>query len=270
MEGVMGDQNTRWKEWMVVGTTTLGVVALLPLVGVTLFLLRFVIAALAAAAIVVGVVLFAASGRFRRWFATVVEPEIEYKGMRLATAVSLDRNHSWARVEPDGTFVGADPLALACLGPLDKVELPTAGSRVDKDQVLFTLGHGTRELSLHSPLPGTVVARNEALLSEPNRVNDDPFGLGWVVRVRGDDPRASRRSLLRGRRAKDWFRDEVDRLVATLGSGPATLPTLPDGGVLADGIHRAIDDATWDRIRAEFFEGHHARAATGRQGGVTS
>jgi glycine cleavage system H protein len=262
MEGVMETKKTRWKEWMVVGLTMLAVVALLPLVGVTLFLLRFVLAALAAVAIAGALVLFTASGRFRRWVTNVVEPEIEYKGMRLATAVSLDRNHSWARVEPDGTFVGADPLALACLGPPDRVELPPAGSRVERDQVLFTIGRGDRALSLHSPVPGTIVARNEALLSEPNRVNDDPFGLGWVVRVRGDDPRASRRSLLQGRKAKEWFRSEVDRLVSTIGAQPATLPTLPDGGMLADSIYQLIDDATWERIRAGFFEGRPDVTAT--------
>jgi glycine cleavage system H protein len=212
-------------------------------------------------------VLFTASGRFRRWLTSVVEPEVEYKGVRLATAVSLDRNHSWARVEPDGTFVGADSLALACLGPPDRVELPPAGSRVDRDQILFTLARDDRAIALRSPVPGTVVARNEALLSEPNRVNDDPFGLGWVVRVRGDDPHASRRGLLRGRRAKEWFRSEVDRLVSMLGTQPATLPTLPDGGVLADGIHRLIDDQAWERIRAGFFEANPGPAGTpaGRQ-----
>jgi len=263
----MEEHTPGWREWLLIAVTMLAIVALLPLVGVTLFLLRFVVAALAAVAIVGAVVLYTASGRFRRWLTNVVEPEVEYKGMRLATAVSLDRNHSWARVEPDGTFVGADSLALACLGPPDRVELPPAGSRVEPDQVLFTLGRDDRAISWHSPVPGTVVARNEALLSEPNRIKDDPFGLGWVVRVRGDDPRASRRNLLRGRRAKEWFRGEVDRLVSTLGAQPATLPTLPDGGVLADGIHRLIDDATWERVRTGFFEGRPAPTATptGRQ-----
>jgi len=258
----MGEHKTDWREWIAVGFTALAVVALLPLVGVTLFLLRFVVAALVAGAVVGTVVLLTTSTRFRRWFVNVVEPEIDYKGVRLATAVSLDRRHSWARVEPDGTFVGADDVALACLGPLERVDLPAAGARVQRDQVLFTLGAGTRELSLHSPVSGTVVARNEALLSEPQRLNDDPFGLGWVVRVRSDDPRSSRRGLLRGRRAKEWFRDEVDRLVSMLGSQPAALQTLPDGGVLTDGIHRLIDDPTWERIRVAFFEGEDAPGAT--------
>jgi len=258
----MGEHKTGWKEWMLMGLTMLAVVALLPLVGVTLWVLRFAIAALVAVSVVGTVVLFAASGRFRRWLTDIVEPEVEYKGLRLATAVSLDRNHSWARVEPDGMFVGADHLALACLGPLDRVDLPPAGARVQRDQVLFTLAGGDRSLSLHSPVSGTVVARNEALLSEPRRINSDPFGLGWVVRIRGDDPRASRRGLLRGRRAKDWFRSEVDRLVSTLGTEPGAIPTLPDGGVLTDGIHRCIDDSTWERIRVGFFEGDPAQGAT--------
>ncbi len=258
----MGHNKTRWREWMLVGFTALAVAALLPLVGVALFVLRFLLVALAAVAILGAIVLAATSGRFRRWVVDVVEPEVEYKGLRLATAVGLNPNHSWARVEPDGTFVGADHLAVACLGPPDRVELPPVGSRVQKDQILFTLSRGGRALSLHSPVAGTVVARNEALLSEPQRIAGDPFGLGWVARIRGDTPRASRRSLLRGRRAKEWFRSEVDRLVSTLGAEPAAMPSLPDGGVLTDGIHRLIDGPTWERIRVDFFEGNPTPAAT--------
>lgn len=248
-------EKTSWKELLLFGFTMLAVVALLPVLGVTLWLLRFVVLAMAAVAIVGAGVLFATSGRFRDWFGAIVEPEVEYKGLRLATAVGLDRHHSWARVEPDGTFVGADHLAVACLGPPDRVDLPTPGSRVQRDQVLFTLARGDRELHLHSPVDGIVVARNEALLTAPERINGDPFGLGWVARIRSDDPWKSRRALLRGRKARDWFHVEVDRLVATLGADPTARPTMHDGGALVDGIHRVIDGPTWERIRVGFFEG---------------
>lgn len=258
----MASRTASWREWMMVGFTMLALVALLPLLGITLWVLRFVLVLLAAAALVGAVLLLAASGRFREWFAGLGTPEVEYKGLRLARAVGLGRGHSWALVEPDGTFVGADHLAVACLGPVDRVELPAQGSRVQKDEVLFTLARGSRELVLNSPVDGTVVARNDSLLSEPGRINSDPFGLGWVARIRSDEPRLSRRGLLRGRPARDWFRSEVDRLASTLGSLSPATPTLPDGGVLITDVHQVIDGPTWERICVDFFDGRPAMHVT--------
>jgi glycine cleavage system H protein len=252
-EAAMKLMNVRLKEHLIVAASVLLIIAALPLLAVGLFVLRIGLVAAALVAIVAAGSLAVMSRRFRQKVRAAIDPTFEYKGLQLSTGVGLDTAHSWATVEPDGAFVGVDDLAATCLGPVGRVVLPAPGQRIRHGEPLFTLARGSRELTVPSPVTGTVSARNEALLSDPERVNRDPFGLGWVARVRTDDPRSSRRRLMRGFRAQRWFRDEVDRLTATLGASGSAIPTLPDGGAVVDELYRVIDDPTWRWLKGSFF-----------------
>ncbi len=249
----MKNRRITLSECLTTGAVVLALMAVLPLLGVTLFVLRFVLLALALVALVGGLILFASSWRFRRRFRAAMEPRYDYKGLHLSADVGLDPSHSWALVEPDGTFVGVDDLAAACLGPVERVDLPQAGRRVHRGETLFTLDSQGRELPVPSPVTGTVIARNEALTKDPRRVNRDPFGLGWITRIRADDPNAERRRLRRGSRAREFFRQEVDRLVGILATGSPTMTSMPDGGVIVDDLHCVIDDDAWEELREGFF-----------------
>ena len=103
-------------------------------------------------------------------------------------------------------------------------------------------------------MDGTVVAANEELKSDPERVNRDPYGLGWIVRLRTDAPRRARRHLQWGVPAERSFRHDVDRFVATVGKAQDAIPSFADGGVLTDRIDELIDDQTWLQLRSELFD----------------
>lgn len=247
------------REVVSVAALSLSVVVLLPLVAVLAFVLRAGLLAAAALAVTAGVVAFAFSPRFREWLRFLAEPGLTYNGLRLDTGVALDARHGWARFDDGEATVGADDLVQAVLGPVDRVELPARGLRVRRGEPLFRLRHGEREVAVASPVTGTVVHTNPELADSPHLVNDTPFGEGWAVRLGSDDARLDRRALLRGARARGWFRGEVDRLLAEL--GPAgTAPALPDGGELVAGLHRLIDDATWRRLDAAFFAADRPRS----------
>jgi glycine cleavage system H protein len=202
----------------------------------------------------VGVVAaYAVSPRVRAWFESEAEGRLAYKGLELATDVALTPAHAWARVEGREALIGIDDLAQSALGPVEEIELPTLGTRVRRGQLLFRLRHGRRVLSTRAPLSGEVVALNPVLGFDPGRVNAAPFGAGWLVRLRGKELRRESRALLRGARAQQWFRHEVDRLVGSLGAAEA-VPTLPDGGLVVGELHRHVDDDDWERLRASFFE----------------
>jgi len=195
------------------------------------------------------------SPAFRDWFAAAGEREVRYGGLRLATDVAVHPSHSWARMTPGDVAVGADDFVQATLGPVEAVDLPPVGSRVEQGDRLFCLRRGSRTVVVRAPLSGTVVTRNEALLSRPGLVNEMPFTAGWAVRLRADNPKAERRRLLRGGHALGWFCQEIDRLIATVLSRDAAMPALADGGVLVPRLHEHIDDGTWARLTAMFFGG---------------
>lgn len=235
-----------------VATAALVIVAI-PLVFGLVFFYRVA----AFAAVGVGVVVLTAAvvvsptvrGRFR----SMVDPEVEYKGMRLATEVLLGPGHVWARVERDGAFVGIDDIAGKCLGTADWVDLPVPGQHVRHGELLFAVSNRDRRIESRSPVDGTILAANDQLRKDPERVNRDPYGLGWVVRLRNDEPGREKRRMLRGVEAKQWFHREVDRVVSLVG-GAQGAQTLADGGVVAQGFDRMIDEPTWQRLRSEMFE----------------
>ena len=144
----------------------------------------FVIAMVVA---VVAAVVTAFNPRFRRWLDTKLDEQVQYKGLRLACNSALHSSHSWACMLPRGVLVGADDLVQAALGPVERVDLPAIGQRVEQGDPLFVLRRGDRSLEVRAPITGTVLARNELLSERPGAVNEDPFREGWVVRLRADN-----------------------------------------------------------------------------------
>ena len=108
-------------------------------------------------------------------------------------------------------------------------------------------------MELRSPVSGTVLGTNEELWEHPWLINEEPFSKGWAVRLRGDNLRADRRRLLRGKEAQDWFCGEVDRLIETLQPKEAFTPGLADGGALVAELYLQIDDDAWKRLTQNFF-----------------
>jgi glycine cleavage system H protein len=95
--------------------------------------------------------------------------------------------HEWARADGARVTVGITAYAQDALGDVVYVDLPATGTRVDAGQP-FGEVESTKSVSdLYAPLSGTIVERNEALESQPELVNSDPYGDGWMVVIEADD-----------------------------------------------------------------------------------
>ena len=96
--------------------------------------------------------------------------------------------HDWARIEADeGTF-GVTWYAQDALGEIVFFEPPEVGSEVSKDQPYAEIESVKAVSDVYAPLSGEVVAVNEVLSDSPEQINEDPYGEGWLVRVRLSDP----------------------------------------------------------------------------------
>lgn len=245
--------------WLQASAIFLGMLILLPLFAAVAFFARFVLLGAAAVALFGGLALYATSARFRAWLPEVGGQDLDYKGLRLAGDVALSPGHAWARSEREHVIVGSDDVAPTVLGPVSCIELPEVGRRVRRGEPMAQLFRGGRSVAVRAPIDGVVVARNEALRRHPELVNDEPYADGWIARVRRDG-RGRETTLQRGRHARAWFRSEVDRLVQTL-TGTGHQVVMADGGQLVGQLHREIDDATWQRVTASFFDGRPAASA---------
>jgi glycine cleavage system H protein len=94
------------------------------------------------------------------------------------------REHEWVRVDGDEAVVGITQFAADQLGDVVFVELPTAG-RTLTQAATFGVVESVKAVSdLFAPLSGEVVAANDTLGGQPELVNTDPYGEGWMLRIR--------------------------------------------------------------------------------------
>jgi glycine cleavage system H protein len=96
--------------------------------------------------------------------------------------------HDWARLEGDEAVLGITWFACDALGELVHFEPPEVGSAVAKDQSYGEVESVKAVSDLIAPLSGEVLEVNQLVVDAPETVNDDPYGTGWLIRVRLSDP----------------------------------------------------------------------------------
>ena len=96
--------------------------------------------------------------------------------------------HEWIRVQGDEAYIGISDYAQDELNDVVYVELPDAGDSLEKGEEFGTVESVKAASELYMPASGEIVAVNEALQNSPELINQDPFGDGWMLRIRLMDP----------------------------------------------------------------------------------
>ncbi len=107
--------------------------------------------------------------------------------MQFPDDLRYTREHEWIRVEGNTATIGITDFAQRELGDIVFVELEPEGTELDKDDVFGTVEAVKTVSELFMPLAGTLVALNEGLEANPEIVNEDPYGEGWMVKVELSD-----------------------------------------------------------------------------------
>lgn len=97
------------------------------------------------------------------------------------------QEHDWVRMEDGEAVFGITWYAQDALGEVVFFEAPAVGARVEADGSYGSLESVKAVSDVIAPLSGTVTAINDAVVESPELVNDDPYGAGWLIRVRLDD-----------------------------------------------------------------------------------
>ena len=106
--------------------------------------------------------------------------------MSVPKDLMYSRTHEWARVEGNTIVVGISNYAQDQLGEVVYVELPEVGTGADVGDELGTLESVKAVSEFNSPVAGEVVEVNARLEDEPNLINEDPYGDGWIVKMSGE------------------------------------------------------------------------------------
>ncbi len=179
------------------------------------------------------------SGQLSEWF-------------RIPDGVFVHPGHAWVREEAPGLVaVGIDDFAQTLVGPLRGVRLPKTGSDITAGERAWALAADSKAVDMLAPVTGTVVAVNRRAIEKPELVNDDPYGDGWLLRVRVPE-RSSQVALLKtGSAARRWIADVADQFMST--ASPELGHVLQDGGMPIHGLARGLDEEHWDQIARKFL-----------------
>jgi glycine cleavage system H protein len=96
--------------------------------------------------------------------------------------------HDWARLEGDEAVLGITWWAQDALGELVHFEAPAVGDTIVKDEAYGEVESVKAVSDVVAPLSGEILEVNEKVVDEPETINDDPYGEGWLVRIRLSDP----------------------------------------------------------------------------------
>lgn len=104
------------------------------------------------------------------------------------TDLRYTKDHEWVRVAGDVATIGITKFAADQLGDIVFVELPAVGTTLEQFATFGVVESVKAVSDLFAPVSGTVTETNESLASQPELVNSDPYGAGWMLRVRIADP----------------------------------------------------------------------------------
>lgn len=173
-------------------------------------------------------------------------------GYQLPEDFHYHRGHTWARpIDDDTVVVGIDDFARQLIGPAERVDTPRIGNHVRQGAVGFSIGLGGRAADLLSPIDGEVIETNPAVARDPRLISEDPYGRGWVMKLRAADLGRNLRNLLSGSTARKWTEDSRERIELQLMALSGSV--LTDGGRPVADFAAHLEAEDWRRLVGEFL-----------------
>lgn len=136
-----------------------------------------------------------------------------YRGCKIPKELYYDiENQVWYRLEEDGTVtVGATDVGQTRAGRMVNVRIKAVGKHVPKGKPIASLESGKWTGPVPAVIEGEVVERNEALFDTPDLINDEPYGRGWIAKIKPKDLQKDIKELVTGEEAISRMREYIDR-----------------------------------------------------------
>lgn len=97
-------------------------------------------------------------------------------------------SHEYVRMDGEIATIGITAFAIEELGDIVFLELPDLGDAIEPEDKIGTIESVKAVSEIYAPVAGTVIDRNEMLIESPEMITDDPYGEGWLIKVRLDNP----------------------------------------------------------------------------------
>ena len=107
--------------------------------------------------------------------------------MNIPQELKYTKDHEWVKIEGDVAVIGITDFAQGELGDIVYVEVETVDETLEREEIFGTVEAVKTVSDLFLPLSGEIIEFNESLEDEPEKVNSDPYGEGWMVKLRFND-----------------------------------------------------------------------------------
>jgi|SRR5690606_739574 len=108
--------------------------------------------------------------------------------MNIPSELKYTKDHEWIKIEGEIAIIGITDFAQGELGDIVYVEVETVDETLEKEEIFGTVEAVKTVSDLYLPLSGEIIEFNESLEDEPEKVNTDPYGEGWMIKVKISDP----------------------------------------------------------------------------------
>ena len=174
-------------------------------------------------------------------------------GFLVPEGVRYHPGHAWVRLESGGLVtVGLDDFAGKLLGRAEALHLPPAGARIEQGGKGWTIKSDSRLVDMLAPVDGEIVAVNAEAASSPRLAFADPYGKGWLLKVRSSNLAANLKNLIPAEMVSGWF-ENIRESIALHQAAPELAVVYQDGGVPIEGIAKALDPERWDEVAARYL-----------------
>ncbi|KYK35075.1 MAG: glycine cleavage system protein GcvH [Theionarchaea archaeon] len=133
------------------------------------------------------------------------------EGYNIPDDLYYEKNHYWARVEGNLVVVGATDYTQKAAGDFVYVELPYEGDKVEQGKPFATIESGKWTGRIYTPVSGEIVEVNEDLEDDYTMINQDPYGEGWIVKIKPSNLEEELKNLLHEKKeVEEWMKKEIE------------------------------------------------------------
>jgi glycine cleavage system H protein len=137
---------------------------------------------------------------------------MEVGGYNFPDDLYYDSNHFWARVEDGLVVMGTTDLTQRLAGEITFVDVPEEDDEVTKGKPFGSIESGKWVGRVYAPVSGEVAEGNEELEDEPELINEDCYGAGWICKIKPSDLDAELADLMQGQAFADWVALEIEKV----------------------------------------------------------
>lgn len=136
---------------------------------------------------------------------------VEIEGYNLPEDLYYTKDHTWARVEDDGTVtVGLDAFGAKAAGNIEFIDLPMEDDEFESGEAFGSLESAKWVGGLLMPVGGTVIQVNESIEDELNLLAEGPYGEGWLIKVKPTNLKDDLKALIHGDAVGPWLKKEIE------------------------------------------------------------